>query len=237
MHDYCEIWVVRLTFRCTHKPSSNGIEERYHRTIKRMSSAVSGLENSVFWFNVIPVIYREFCFLVQCYSTLWSENNSFTQSYFHFWKEALEWKLLMTMSVDNHVGNEVWVKPLGARCTSSWKPGVVTEVKSKWNVEIDRVPWHVCNIRRRLANNCNKREKKDVVSEPLPLNNPNFTMKALSPLKMVLAQAITVRLCMLGAWRKKDNYRRVNDVFCELWFEHHGECDYELEYCSVYIYV
>ena len=57
MRDFCEFWAVRLAFRCAYKPSGNGIVERNHRTIKRMS-ARSG--RSV-----------EYCvFLVQCYSTL-----------------------------------------------------------------------------------------------------------------------------------------------------------------------
>ena len=47
-------------------------------------------------------------------------------------------------TVDNHeltgsefdVGDEVWVKPPGARCSTPWKPGVVTGVNSKYNISI-----------------------------------------------------------------------------------------------------
>ena len=55
MHDFCEFWAVRLVFRCAYKPSGNGIVERNHRTIKRMS-ARSGrsIEYSAFWYNVTP---------------------------------------------------------------------------------------------------------------------------------------------------------------------------------------
>ena len=49
------------------------------------------------------------------------------------------------------VGDKVWVKPHGARCTSPWNFGIVTKVNSKHNVEVDEVPRHVCDMRRRWA--------------------------------------------------------------------------------------
>ena len=91
-------------------------------------------------------------------------------------------------TVDDHertssefdVGDEVWVKPPGACCTTPWKPGAVTGVNSKYmyNVEIDRVPQHVRDIRRRLANNFAERGEQGVVSEPLPSNNSDFLMES-----------------------------------------------------------
>ena len=70
-------------------------------------------------------------------------------------------------TVDDHectssefvVGDEVWVKPSGARFIIPWKPGVVTGVNFKYNVEIDRVPRHVHDIRGRLVNNFDEREE------------------------------------------------------------------------------
>ena len=89
-------------------------------------------------------------------------------------------------TVDDHqrtgsefdVGDEVWVNPPGARCTTPWKPGIVTGVNYKYNVEIDRVPRHVHDIRR-LANNFDERGEQGVVSEPLPLNNSDFLIESL----------------------------------------------------------
>ena len=80
------------------------------------------------------------------------------------------------------VGDEVWVKPPGARCTTPWKPGVVTGVNSKYNVEIDKVPRHVRDIRRRLANEFHEREQ-GVVSEPLPSNNSDFLTESFEASK------------------------------------------------------
>ena len=60
------------------------------------------------------------------------------------------------------VGNEVWVKPPGTRCTTPWKASGVTGVNSKCNVEIDRVPGHVRNTWRKVANNLNERGEQGV---------------------------------------------------------------------------
>ena len=46
------------------------------------------------------------------------------------------------------VGEEVWVKPPNARCTSQWGRGRVTEVNSQNNVMVDGVPRHILDVRR-----------------------------------------------------------------------------------------
>ena len=92
-------------------------------------------------------------------------------------------------TVDDHertssefvVGDKVWVKPPEARCTTPWKPGIVTGVHSKYNVEIDWMPRHVRDISRRLANNCNETLEQGVMSEPLPANDPNFILEGSEP--------------------------------------------------------
>ena len=173
MCDFCEFWAVRLAFRCAYKPSGNGIVERNHRTIKRMS-ARSGrsVEYSVFWYNVTP----------HCDQRIIPSRKLISYK----WRNPFLERSTGMKTVDEHerassefvVGDEVWVKPPGARCTTPWKPGVVTGVNSKYNVEIDRVPRHVRDIRRRLANNFDERGEQGVVSEPLSSNNPDFLMES-----------------------------------------------------------
>ena len=119
MRDFCEFWAVRLTFRCAYKPSGNGIVERNHRAIKRMS-ARSGpsVEYSVFWYNLLHTVIKG-KFLAQLIS--------------YKWRDSLLERSTGMKTVDDHertsnefvVGDEVWVKPPGARCTTPWKPGVV----------------------------------------------------------------------------------------------------------------
>lgn len=46
------------------------------------------------------------------------------------------------------MGDEVWVKPKLARCTSHWKKGIVTGVNSNSNVSVDGMPRHVLDLRR-----------------------------------------------------------------------------------------
>ena len=46
------------------------------------------------------------------------------------------------------MGEEVWVKPPNARCTTRWGRGKVTEVLSQNKVAVDGVPRHVLDIQR-----------------------------------------------------------------------------------------
>ena len=48
---------------------------------------------------------------------------------------------------DFKVGNQVWVKPGNARCTTRWKKGQVTDINSINNVSVDGMPRHVLDIR------------------------------------------------------------------------------------------
>ena len=46
-------------------------------------------------------------------------------------------------------GDEVLVKPSPLLCTRQWTPGEVTKIISKHKVDVNRVPWHVRNMRKR----------------------------------------------------------------------------------------
>ena len=46
-------------------------------------------------------------------------------------------------------GDEVWVKPSPPSCTRQWTPGEVTKIVSKHTVDINGVPRHVRNVRKR----------------------------------------------------------------------------------------
>ena len=55
MQGFCKLWKISLTFSCAYKPSGNGIVERNHRTIKRMSARCGkSIDYSVFWYNITP---------------------------------------------------------------------------------------------------------------------------------------------------------------------------------------
>ena len=78
------------------------------------------------------------------------------------------------------MGDKVWVKPHGARCTSLWNHGIVTKVNSEHNVEVDGVPRHVCNMRRRWADE-GERDDKSLISANLPTVGPNFVSSSSEP--------------------------------------------------------
>ena len=46
------------------------------------------------------------------------------------------------------VGEEVWVKPPNARCTTQWQKGRVTRINSRNNISVDGMPRHILDIRR-----------------------------------------------------------------------------------------
>lgn len=46
------------------------------------------------------------------------------------------------------VGDEVWVKPPDANCTTRWKKGFVTGINSANNVSVDGMPRHILDLRR-----------------------------------------------------------------------------------------
>ena len=49
------------------------------------------------------------------------------------------------------VGDKVWVKPHRACCTSLWNSRIVAKVNSEHDMEVDGVPRHVCDMRRRCV--------------------------------------------------------------------------------------
>ena len=71
------------------------------------------------------------------------------------------------------MGDKVWVKPHGSRCTSLWNPGVVTKVNSEHHIEVDGVLRHVCDMRRRWADE-GERDDESLISANLPTVSLNF---------------------------------------------------------------
>ena len=133
-------WKVRRFFRAAYRPSGNGIVERHHRTVKSVAERgrISPLE-AVFWYNMAPRIGQE--------ETSVPQRGVFRYDWRHPCAEPrLEGEVEGPESIE--VGDEVWVKPPNARCTTQWGRGRVTDIHSKNNVSIDGVPRHVLDIRR-----------------------------------------------------------------------------------------
>ena len=70
------------------------------------------------------------------------------------------------------VGDKVWVKPHGVLYTSLWNSGIATKVNTEHNVKVDGVPRHVCDMRRRWADE-GERDDESLISANLPTVGPN----------------------------------------------------------------
>ena len=134
----CDKWNVKLRFRCAYRPSGNGIVERVHRTIKRIAARSKiSVREAVFWYNIAPL----------------SRDPASAPSTILF-GSGYQWRNPNVQSAELPspparycVGDEVFVKPPTARCSTRWSKGRVTAILSDTNIEIDGVPRHVADCR------------------------------------------------------------------------------------------
>ena len=140
-------WNVRQVFSCAYRPTGNGIVERNHRTIKRMAArSGNSIQEMVFWYNNTPnadgtVPSQE----VYSYNV----RNPDVQ---------VEADDSDNLANSYRVGDVVYVKPVGAKCTTEWLGGKVTGVVSDTAVEVNGINRHVADLRlayRRGNSDCN----------------------------------------------------------------------------------
>ena len=145
-------WNVRRYFRAAYRPSGNGIVERHHRTIKAIAerSSISPAE-AVFWYNMSP---RE----GQSDATV-PQKSVFKYEWRHPCVPLEERSRDDTGSI--RVGEEVWVKPPNARCTSQWGRGRVTGILSRNNVSVDGMPRHILDVRRIVGSESDSGSEED----------------------------------------------------------------------------
>ena len=133
-------WNVGVFFRAAYRPSGNGIVERNHRTIKAMAErgALSPID-AVFYYNCSPRTGQKEESIpqksVMTYEWRIPDEQSMAR------KEELPGTSFVK------VGDEVWVKPGNARCTTQWDKGVVTKINSSSNIDVDHVPRHILDLR------------------------------------------------------------------------------------------
>ena len=139
LRELLDRWKVRPFYRNAYRADGNGIVERHHRTIKAMAER-GGIrpQEAVFWYNTSPRSGQ-------------SEDSVPQQALFRY-----EWRhpALQPYQESNErearvtVGEEVWVKPPNARCTTQWQKGRVTRINSRNNISVDGMPRHILDIRR-----------------------------------------------------------------------------------------
>ena len=130
-----EKWNVNHIFSCAYRASGNGIIERNHRTIKRMLARSGGsINDMLFWYNntpnadsVVPT-ERLFRYTMQTPNALGTVSRDVSLNPYK-------------------VGDHVYVKPGSVKCTSVWRPGVITGLVSNTAVKVDGMTRHVGDVR------------------------------------------------------------------------------------------
>ena len=137
----CLKWNVSVTFRCAYRPSGNGIIERAHRTIKSMAAKSGGdVRDMVFWYNVSP--------------KSGVDGNTLPSARLHNYRwnypviKAGSAPVTYTGALRFSCGQNVYVKPPNARCTTQWTIGTVTkDCRGGVAVEVNHIPRHIADIR------------------------------------------------------------------------------------------
>jgi ribonuclease HI/transposase InsO family protein len=142
----CDKWRVKRVYRCAYRPAGNGIVERNHRTIKRMA-ARTGQDplDMVFWYNFCPRtgLDGDTAPSARCFTYEWRCPGQESM-------ESMQVEDPILTPEKHHLpspGDEVFVKPPNARCTTKWNTGVVTGIGEHGTVEVDNVPRHISHVR------------------------------------------------------------------------------------------
>ncbi|KFD62540.1 hypothetical protein M514_09025 [Trichuris suis] len=138
-----ERWGTRLRFRCAYAPSGNGIIERCYRTVKVIAARTGcSAREAVYRYNLMPRDDRS------------SATAPANPAYRYTVTDRNE-ATISSGDQNTHglymVGDAVWVKSRDGRCDTRYDSGVVTRLVSDQAVEINGVPRHVRDIRRRVS--------------------------------------------------------------------------------------
>lgn len=149
-------WGIRLRFRAVYRPSGNSIVERNHRAVKVIAARKQcSIAEAVHLYNATPKdassrtsapasgVYR-----YPVRDCVRHPAGNATQE--------IPPDLAPVRQEENAdaiarycVGDNVWMRKPGTRCTEKSKPGVVTRVVSPQVVEVGGTPWHVRDLRHR----------------------------------------------------------------------------------------
>ncbi|XP_067940533.1 uncharacterized protein [Watersipora subatra] len=129
-------WGINHIYSCAFRASGNGVIKRNYRNIKRMLACSDGTVNDMlYWYNnfsnadgVVP------------FRRLFNYNPQK--------QETTRISAKRDISLNPYkVGDQVYVKPGNAKCTSVWKTGKVTSLVSNTAVKVDDKTRHIRDIR------------------------------------------------------------------------------------------
>ena len=144
VRNLCDKWRVHIHFRCADRPSGNSIVERSHRTIKEIAARRGGdVLDAVLVYNMIPRGENWRTPAEMMTGRKWSNPLLETQP-----DRSNGWRENRREGPFNP-GDAVWVRPPRPRCTDQWKEGRVTRIVSPRNIEVDGMPRHPKDLRKR----------------------------------------------------------------------------------------
>ena len=138
--EFAADWAVNVRFRAAHVPSGNGIVERCHRTVKTIAArkGCSVLE-AVYLYNVTP----------QDGDTPETAPMNMLSGHAARVRGVDERVAEKATICRYEEGDAVWARPPNSRCDKPYDEGYVTKVVSEYTVEVDGIPRHVRDLRKR----------------------------------------------------------------------------------------
>ena len=138
---FAENWAYNYDFRCIYVPSGNGIIERCHRTIKRITAKTHcSVMEALYWYNITPK----------------DDATASTAPANAIYNYCVRVKGIDTAPLLGHVDSgpynvrdAVWVKAPHSRGSTQFKTRMVTGIYSPHSVLISGIPRHIRDLHSR----------------------------------------------------------------------------------------
>ena len=155
--EFAADWAVHVRFRAAYVPSGNGIVERCHRTVKTIAARKGcSVMEAVYLYNVTP---KDGSTPETAPINLWG-------GYMARVRGIDKQQVPQANEVCRYVvGDAVWTRPSNSRCDKQYDAGRVTHVVSEHTVEVDGVPRHVKDLRRRRVDEDGNQLLTQVIGE------------------------------------------------------------------------
>ena len=135
-------WDIVMRYRCAYVASGNGIIERCHRSVKVIAARMNcSIAEACYWYNVTPLDG--------------SSRDSAPANCLYTYEVSVKGEIAQNRQEISATrnpyaeGDSVWMRPPQARCDRQFDRGVVQRVLSDQAVEVNGVPRHIRDLRRR----------------------------------------------------------------------------------------